>query len=109
METLLAIFAALGGCVVLLCMALCILSPMMGRGIVTVWHLRGSCEDLEFRVRCCVLLQKWGLFTSTLLLVDCGLNAEDRKRAELLACEQPMVDLISECDLHTYFDYVSVE
>lgn len=106
MEILLAVLAALGLCVVLCCMIVMLLSPLMGRKMVTVWHLQGDCEDLEFRVRCCVFLQKCGLFTATLLLVDCGLNDHDRRRAELLAKEQPMVDLISECDLHTYFDMV---
>lgn len=106
MDILLAVLTSLGTCVVLCSGVLMLLSPVMGRKMVTVWHLRDDCEDLEFRVRCCVFLQKCGLFTWKLLLVDCGLNPHDRRRAELLAREQPMVDLVSECDLHTYFDMV---
>lgn len=109
MEVLLGIFAAMGALVFLWCVALLILSPLCGRGMVTVWHLEGSCEDLEFRVRCCIFLQRSGLFTARLLLVDCGLAPRDRKRAETLAREQPLVDLVHKKDLETYFYMVSAE
>ena len=109
MEVLLGILAAVGTLVFLWCLSLWILSPLSARGMITLWNLQGPCEDLEFRVRCCVFLQRSGLFSSRLLLVDCGLMPEARKRAESLAREEPLVDLISQKDLDTYFDMVSKE
>lgn len=109
MELLLAVLAAVGACTVLIALALLILAPMSARNMVTIWHVRGAANDLEYRVRLCLFLQKTGLLSSKLVLVDCGLTAEARKRAEILCREQPMTDLVSRCDLDTYFDMVSVE
>ena len=109
MEVLLGVFSALGVLVVLWCLALLLLSPLSGRGMIAVWRLQSPGSELEFRVRCCVLLQKCGLCPARLVLVDCGLCPENRKRAEFLAREQPFVDLVGEKDLLTYLDMVSAE
>jgi len=109
MEILLAVFAAVGACTVLAALVLLILAPMTARHMVTIWHVRDETADLEYRVRLCLLLQKMGLLSARLVLVDCGLKADARKRAEILCREQPLVDLVSRCDLDTYFDMVSVE
>lgn len=109
MEILLGILAALGACVILWCVALLILSPISGRNMFSLWYVSGTCEELEYRVRLCLLLQRIGLFTHRLVLVDCGLLPEARHRAELLLREQPMMDLVRQEDLKTYFDFVSAE
>ncbi len=109
MEILLGAFAALGVLVFLGSLTILLLSPLFCRGMVTVWHICGECEELEFRVRCCVLLQKFGLVSARLLLVDAGLTVPARKRAEAFARELPGVDLITYGDLETYFDFTKAE
>ena len=104
MEILFAVLASFGAILVLGCFALCLLSPFCGRNMVTVWHLRGTAPDLEFRVRLCLLLQKMGLFSPKLVIADCGLTSDARKRAEILCRQQPFVDLIMAKDLLTYFE-----
>ena len=109
MDTLLAVLAALGACTVFAALALLIFSPMTARNMVTVWQIRGTVPDLEYRVRLYLLLQKVSIVSSRLLLVDAGLTSDARRRAELLCRETSLVDLISVCDLSTYFDFVRVE
>lgn len=109
MDTLLAVLAALGACSVFVALALLILSPMTARNMVTVWQIRGAVPELEYRVRLYLLLQKLGLVSFRLVLVDSGLSPDARKRAELLCRDESMTDLVSACDLSTYFDFVRVE
>lgn len=104
MEVLLAILASFGAILVFGCLALCLLAPFGGREMVTVWHVQGTASDLEFRVRLCLLLQKMGLFSPKLVIADCGLNLDARKRAEILCRHQPSVDLIMSKDILTYFE-----
>ena len=109
MEILLGVFAALGVLVFLGTLAILLLSPLFCRGMVTVWHIGGECDELEYRVRCCVLLQKFGLVSARLVLVDEGLTAPARKRAEVLSRELPGVDLVTYGDLETYFEFTKAE
>ena len=105
MMTLLAIFTALGLCLVLFLLAAALLAPTVCREISAVWLISGSCPGLEFRVRSIVLLQHLGLSPTKLVLVDCGLNGEARDRAERLAEDSPFADLILRRDLDTYFNF----
>ena len=104
MEILLAVLAAFGACAVLTCLALCLLAPFCARGMTTVWRVRGNAADLEYRVRLCVLLQRLGLLSPRMVLADCGLTQDARKRAELLCADLPRIDLVAEKDLLTYFE-----
>lgn len=79
------------------------------RKTVAILRLSGKAEELEHRVRGCKWLQKWGLFPPTLLLVDCGLSADARHRAECFAKDDPYLHLIAEKDLLTYFDWERTE
>ncbi len=79
------------------------------RKTVAILRLGGRAEELEHRVRGCKWLQKWGLFPPTLLLVDCGLCADARHRAECLTKHETNLHLIGEKDLPTYFDWERTE
>ena len=104
MELLLAILAAFGAIMVLTSFALWLLAPFCARGMTVVWHVDGTAPDLEYRVRLCLFLQKIGLLSPKLVLVDCGLTQDARRRAELLSKDCFWIDLVMENDLLTYFE-----
>ena len=72
--------------------------------MTVVWHVKGTAPDLEYRVRLCLLLQKLGLLSPRLVLADCGLTQDAKRRAELLCRNCPGIDLVLEKDLLTYFE-----
>ena len=91
------------------CLTGLLLYPVSAGGMVTIWRISGRIPDLERRVRYCLWLQRTGLLQSTVLLVDCGLMPEARRRAEILTRNEPKLHLISECDLTTYFELVKAD
>ena len=105
MEFLAAI--TLCGCAMLLAWALMggALFPVDAEGMLTLWRLEGDAPDLEKTVRGLHRLRSAGLLSSTVVMLDCGLSPEARKRAEILARDELWLHLIAEKDLCTYFDF----
>ena len=104
MEILLAILAC--GGVLLLLMALWGLL-LRGREGETVLLLRltGDAPDLERRVRRAKWLQSMEDGELPVLLLDCGLSPQARRRTEKLALGEMNLHLLAEKDLLTYFDF----
>ena len=109
MEILTAFFLAGGIFLVLWCVFGLLLLPAAMENFVTVWHLCGEAPSLEKRVRSLRWLQRTGFFPSCILLVDCGLSFDARKRAELLARNEIGIHLVSQQDFFTYFDFTRAD
>jgi hypothetical protein len=85
------------------------LYPIHAEGMLLLWRVGGDVTELEKTVRGLLRLQKAGFFSATVVLVDCGLTADSRKRAELLTREERWMHLIAEKDLCTYFDFARTD
>ena len=109
MNAVTAVLVCGGVLLFLWCLLGALLLPAVGADAVTLWHLRGREPALEKRVRGWLWLRRSGLLASTLVLVDCGLDGETRRLAELLCRDQPFVDLVSHGDVQAYFDFKRTE
>ena len=96
MEFLTAILTAGGVLVFLWCVTGLLLFPVCGEDTTLIWRMTAPCPELEYRLRGYLWLLRTGLCGARLMLVDCGLSEEDRRRVELLTREEPMVILADE-------------
>ena len=93
MEILLCVLAACGLLILLWCVTALLLFPAAGEDMTLVWPIEGDCPELEFRVRAYLWLCRAGLFRARLVLTDCGMTMDARRRAELLAKDHSIVAL----------------
>ena len=104
MEILTAFLLASGILLLLWCAFGRFLLPACMEDLTAVWRLSGTAPQLEHRMRSIRRLQKSGFFPAKLLLVDCGLDPDARKQAELLTKEDFAIRLVSQEDLFAYFE-----
>ena len=96
MEILTAILTAGGVLLFLWCVTGLLLFPVCGEDTVLVWHMAAPCPELEYRLRGVLWLLRTGLCGARLVLVDCGLSEEDRRRVIWLTEQEPAVTLTDE-------------
>ncbi len=109
MEIVTAILSCGGVLFLLWCLAGFLLYSRAEENTVTLLRLTGDAPELEKQVRWCKWLQNAGISSWPMLLVDCGMKPEARKRAELLAADSTFVHLVAEGDLLTYFDFTRAD
>ena len=103
-DGMIALLAALGA-VTLLWMAV---SALAERGeklpAVLMVPLRGRAEDMEFIVRSLELRRSRSGLRAPIVLVDAGLEAEARRRAELLTGTHPGVLVLEAAEVSKYWE-----
>lgn len=109
MEIVTAILALWGGLFLLWCAAGFLLCSCREENTVTLLRLFGDVPELERQVRRCRWLRSVGLSAGPVLLLDCGMTGDARKRAELLCRDDAFVHLLAEGDLLTYFDFTRAD
>ena len=109
MEIVTAILSCCGGLFLLWCIAGFLLCSRGEENTVTLLRLFGDVPELERQVRRCRWLRSMGLSTGPVLLLDCGLTPDARKRAALLCRDDAFVHLLAEGDLLTYFDFTRAD
>jgi len=109
MEIVTAILALCGGLFLLWCAAGFFLCGTAGEDAVTLLRLHGDAPELEKQLHHCKWLRSMGLCAGSVLLLDCGMTRDARKRAELLCREDAFVHLLAEGDLLTYFDFTRAD
>ena len=108
MEILLAILACCGAFWMLAALWGLLLRGYDGETALLL-RLRGDAPELEKRVRRAKWLQSMEGGELPVLLLDCGLSPQARRRAEKLAQGEMNLHLLAEKDLLTYFDFTRAD
>ncbi|MDO4845807.1 MAG: hypothetical protein Q3977_04255 [Oscillospiraceae bacterium] len=93
MEFFACVLAACGFATLLWCISALLLFPAASADMMVVWRMEGDCPELEFRARSYLWLCRAGFFDARLVLTDCGMTADARKRAEMLAKDNSRIEL----------------